>query len=791
MRDKGTGRLYLATALGLAVSTPVLAQENNNAVTAADIVVTARRVEERLQDVPISITVMDQQDLADRNITNTGDIATYTPSLSSNERFGLDSTTFAIRGFTQELRTTASVGVYFADVVAPRGNGSTPAGDGAGPGYVFDLQNIQVLKGPQGTLFGRNTTGGAVLLVPQRPTDEWEGYVEGSVGTLNMWRAQGVLNVPISENARARFGFDTQRRDGTLHNENPNGVQTLGNVDYIAGRASLVVDLTPALENYTIVTYAQSDTNGTVASMFACNPGVGLNLLGLCDAQLAGQRNGFYDFSSSQPDAQSFIEQWQIINTTTWDVNDDLRIRNIFSYADLNTILRSPIFGSDFELNGRRFWFTESDQMPGVPTTSQTSMVEELQLLGYAFDGRLNWQAGAYYEESLPDGVSGSQLERLSICAENPGIDPDDFLCTQNLTSGVTRNRGEIEFENRAIYAQGTYALTDALNLTAGARYTWDESAGWSSQITYSGFPGGGVFGPPTTEVCVDPSTQVLPDCRSEDTQRSEAPTWTLGLDYRLTEDAMLYGKYSRGYRQGAVNPFGAPGFRVHGPEEVDTYEVGAKTQFEGPISGVINVSGFYNELRNQQIQTGFSGTFGNTTGILNAGESRLWGVELESNLQLTEQLSLDLSYAYLNTELLSIETVPPPPGVVVVPSAVAGDPLPLTPENKLVATATYVLPMPQENGQFSIGVTYVYTDEQLAATASEFGVLPAYELVNLNLNWHNVLSSNLDASLFVTNLFDEEHTTYVMGLWTNLGAEFRQVGLPTMAGVRLRYSFE
>ncbi len=144
-----------------------------------EVVVTARRTEEAVQTVPISMTVFNQEMLSERNVTSAADLVNYTPSLNVDSRFGSDNASFSIRGFTQDLRTTPSVAVYFADVVAPRGGGSVTAGDGAGPGSFFDLQNVQVLKGPQGTLFGRNTTGGAIQIVPQEPTNQ-----PGSV-TLN------------------------------------------------------------------------------------------------------------------------------------------------------------------------------------------------------------------------------------------------------------------------------------------------------------------------------------------------------------------------------------------------------------------------------------------------------------------------------------------------------------------------------------------------------------------------------------------------------------------------------
>ena len=201
MRTKSIAHVVArGMALSLIPAMPAFAQiAQREEVSLAEVIVTARRVEERLQDVPISITVFNQAQLTNRNVVTASDLALYTPSLSVNDNFGSANTAFAIRGFVQDIGTQPSVGVYFADVVAPRGAANNmPIGDGAGPGNFFDLQNVQVLNGPQGTLFGRNTTGGAVLLVPQKPTDEFGGYVEGSVGNHDMQRIQGVLNVPLT-----------------------------------------------------------------------------------------------------------------------------------------------------------------------------------------------------------------------------------------------------------------------------------------------------------------------------------------------------------------------------------------------------------------------------------------------------------------------------------------------------------------------------------------------------------------------------------------------------------------
>ena len=239
----------------------------------SEVIVTARRVEERLQDVPISITVFNQQQLTSLNMVTTGDLAAYTPSLSVNNNFGNLNTAFSIRGFVQDIGTQPSVGVFFADVVAPRGaSNNIPIGDGAGPGYFFDLQNVQVLKGPQGTLFGRNTTGGEILIVPQKPTTKDEGYAEYSYGNYAMNRLTAVQNLALSDTVRLRIGVDRETRQGYETNDSGVAPARFGDINYTAARASLVVDITPDLENYTILSNMDSDTNGDLQKLVGCNP---------------------------------------------------------------------------------------------------------------------------------------------------------------------------------------------------------------------------------------------------------------------------------------------------------------------------------------------------------------------------------------------------------------------------------------------------------------------------------------------------------------------------------------
>jgi len=820
--------LWWTTMLGIGLTLPVMARAQSAAFE-EEVIVSARRKQESAQEVPISITVFDQASLDRNNVVSGADLARYAPSLAVNERFGPDQVSFAIRGFTQELRTSASVGFYFADVVAPRGGGSITAGDGAGPGAFFDLKNVQVLKGPQGTLFGRNTTGGAILLTPQEPTTALEGYLEGSAGDYGLQRVQGVLNVPISERVRARLGVDTMQRDGHLDNTSGTGPGELGDTDYIAARASLVVDVTEAVENYSILSYTDSSNKGVVSSLFACKPGPALFNMG-CPRQRAHQGDDIYAVESGMRNPANELEQWQIINTTAWDVNDDLTVKNILSYADLEQTMRTMIYGINYDYYGLgSFGFVDSDAPPGVPTNSQVSYVEELQFQGRALDGALGWQAGLYFEKSEPDGVSGTLSLNQVYCSSVDKSDPAASSCVDaprnylyqlfgfdivgaqfgpNGYGAISQQLGEIEYTNKAIYTEMSYDVSAQWKLTGGLRYTKDKADGTVRQaqawgaFPYQGAPA--VPGEPGSTSCYYSDATLAQDCKDSLGQSSDALTGLIDFDYFPIEDVLLYAKYSRGYRQGSVNIFGGEGLREFDPEHVDAYELGAKTSFGGPVRGTFNVAVFYNDLQDQQIQIGYVAPgIPPTTGIANAGSSKIRGVEVESGLMLLEDLVLNVSYTFLDTQLeeLAVVTVNNP-RVQLIPSSLPGEDLTFSPENRLVASLDYRLPLPAEVGDVSLGLTYSYTAKQLSTappyinpvsqrpSGSPYAWLPSYEIFNLSANWTGMFGSRFDSALFMSNAFDEEYTTYVPGLYNSVGFETRMVGVPRMWGARLRYNF-
>lgn len=257
----------------------------------------------------------------------------------------------------------------------------------------------------------------------------------------------------------------------------------------------------------------------------------------------------------------------------------------------------------------------------------------------------------------------------------------------------------------------------------------------------------------------------------------------------------MLYAKYTRGYRQGSVNIAGSTGLDTHGPETVDTYEIGLKSSFHGSVPATFNMALFYNDFQDEQIQFGYFNPAGvGTTGIVNAGSSTIWGSEIEGNIQLTDNLIVSASYAYLHTHVDKLAFPPVPPDTVLTGpnlTTVEGEPLPFAPENKLVLTATYLIPLAADIGSMRLSTTYVYTDEMQSVSeeVSVLGTMQDYSLVNLNFAWDRVFDSSVDLSVFVTNATDEEYVTYVIGVWP-YGVEGGAVGMPRMYGARIRYNF-
>jgi iron complex outermembrane receptor protein len=418
-------------------------------------------------------------------------------------------------------------------------------------------------------------------------------------------------------------------------------------------------------------------------------------------------------------------------------------------------------------------------QSPVFANCTSIATFQCQDVLGYALANELN--AGGL----LPPGVSFVPLASANVTI------------------------GETKFRDYAFYTQATYQLLQQLKVTAGVRYTDDKEDVSDIQKTYRFLPyplmGRLPDIPGVSPLCTDGGA--LPDCLISYSQSTHAPTWMIDFDYTPVQDLLLYVKYSRGYREGVINPTAPPPLNLVKAEKVDTYEMGEKFSFHGPISGIIDASVFYNNFSNQQIQLGFNTNVASTTpgnpfaAPENAGKSKIYGLELDSSLKLFPGFRLDLGYTYLHTriESASLPTLPATAPWIVNGNFHEGDELVLSPKHKASATGTYTLPLPDTIGSISVGATFTHTARMLSNYAdrenpvfAKFSYIQPTDLLNLNIGWSNILGKPVDLSLFATNVTAREYYTFAAGLGGNGGTGFEvaSVGQPRMFGARIKLRY-
>jgi iron complex outermembrane receptor protein len=590
-------------------------------------------------------------------------------------------------------------------------------------------------------------------------------------------------------------------------------------------RASLVVDVTDEIENYSIFSYSNSDENGDVQKLVGCNPNPSLtNLFGLvaCGQLKRYAGGGFYTVQNTLPSQNQTLKTFQGINTTTWNATDNVTVKNILSYAQLKDDLNTGLFGTDFDAHdflagvfpkGSAFNFSYAQPVGGGDTGNESTFTEELQAQGSAWDSRLIYQGGVYVELADPLGLAGETSPVLAgpctnvytrDCTNPLGA----ILGSSGLNGTVNYTAGRQRSKDVGVYSQATYSLTDQLKLTGGVRYTWDNETDQNDGITYN-LPYGSH---PLTPSCTNVGTSGLPDCSVSYKESSRAPTWLLDLDYKPTDKTLLYAKYARGYRGGGITPVLPSPFNTFHAERVDNFEVGIKQTFLGALNGLLDADGFYNKFSNQQLQVGFDPAPGHNVspaaGIINAGKSQIYGAEVDASVTPFPGFTADLDYTYLRTNIQAISTFTAPPDspYVLVTQANVGDRLVLSPTNKLTVSGTYTLPLDPSLGKVSLGASFAYTDPQLANYADAVAVispgvpnyavrslspLQARHILNLNFDWSSIAGSQFDLSVFATNVTNDKYYTFVAGLYSsNLGFETAELGEPAFYGARVRFHF-
>lgn len=752
-----------------APTAPAQAETASPITTVDDIIVTARRREERLQDVPLAVTAITPQAMERANITNVAALRTQAPALIVVPGAGANKSTptFAIRGQSQQELTILadpSVSLYIGDIVAPRSQG--------GNGGLFDLASVQVLKGPQGTLFGRNSTGGIIQLVPNAPTDEFGGSVGVTVGNLGTLNTEAVVNMPLSSKLAARLALVSNTDDGYFYD-----VSLGRNVNYTDNQAlrfSLKWDPTEAVTNSLVVDAYRSNEGGSGSYVRAINPNgvfnsaparTPRNYPTLQQMLAEQQARGTLSTASGTP-SFSKVKTLTIANSTVVTLNDAVSIKNIVGFRDVSS-----------------HSYEDTDGLP-IPLLEierifdQHQFSNEFQVLGHT--DNLNWIAGAYYfrEKGSDQGAS------VTGAADFGTVQPTSVFAYPSWANTWV----EAKNTSYAVFAQGTYAFPNlkGLSLTAGVRGNWDKRDATILSRTQSAcrFTADEDNNPATPE-----TRPTLANCELPLSVKYSEPTYNVSLDYKFGDSKLVYLAHRHGYRTGG---FGARATteaglrRTFEPEIVDDIEVGLKAdwRFDGGAFLRTNLALYHSEYKDIQRLLQDNTVIPITTVTANAQKARIKGGEFEFLFRPVMWFEMSGFWSFADAEFKKFID---PNGVDLSATAFSR-----TPKNTYSLSARLTPEIPDSLGsELSFGVSYFnsngFVDNDGAAPTQ---ITYAYDLVNLNAELRNVRGTKATIGLYVNNALNEKYDFAMLDVFSSLGFSARTPGDPRTYGVRLKYEF-
>ena len=621
-----------------------------------EITVTARKRSESLQNTPIAISVFDGDGLEARGIDNLMGVAKIAPNMSfqNNPSFGgaSNAASIYIRGVGQKefLPTTEpGVGLYVDGIYIARSIGAIL--------NLVDVEQVEILRGPQGTLFGRNTIGGAIIVTTIKPTDDFGGNLEATIGIDNMQRAKVHLNVPLMNNLLSKFSLASMKQDGYV--KRPDGTN-LGDDNTLTGRATFLWSPNNSVEALLSVEISRDRENGPPMTLLDINLGntidpdtppfavinnVGANQAAGGGAMPCATPNapinlavpGCYDLryrigdSKNAGTAPAFSEtdlKATSLNIS-WDINKNLTLKSITAWRDLDSKFardgdHSPLLISAYH-----------------DTLEQQQFTQEFQLLGSSFDNSLNWIIGLYFFDEEGDNVNTL-----------------DFVVSSFQSGGKFSNT------SKAIFSQATWDISDQWSLTAGLRYTSEDKSFLPDQFIITNyFAGSG--NPMLDAPFLQVGERILPFLE-KDIDISES-TAMVDLSYQWTNDLMTYISYSEGFKSGGftqrVFPPQIAGTTAAAgtadidlipdfdPEFADAYEMGFKyTGLEGRLR--LNGALFHTEYDDLQVQV-FTSVAPVTK---NAASAKITGWEMEATYIPAESWVIEASYGWVNARYDEID---------------------------------------------------------------------------------------------------------------------------------------
>ncbi|MGE3744771.1 MAG: TonB-dependent receptor [Sphingomonadaceae bacterium] len=820
--------LLSGTALVVMLAQPAHAQDagadaNTSVAQAepelADIIVTAQRREESLARVPVSVVAVGAETLRVRVINSEQDMGSLVPGLLVKNGQNSNQLSFSMRGQTLDpfSGTSPAVLTYINEAPYIPNNTATS---------FFDLGSIQVLKGPQGTLFGRNATGGAVLYSTPMPGNELGGYLTLRGAERNSFQAQGAIDLPLVPDKLAfRLAFDYTKGDGYIKNINTGN--TLGDKDSKSGRVTMVFSPTETFKNTILVQHSEvrgSEGTGNLYNYYTMG-GIGSQFInnGLTsvpnnngfaltstldtvynvlsgfirntDGDFIGDSNltpgpaigpgrfpggvaGYAAWSRANPykiwlefDLPHKARNTFVSNTTEIEASDTFRIKNIFSY--MKGFSRTPgnLAGGPFGAlwlynNPNNTTGLSGEGGPGGQTFKSENVSEELQIQGSLAEDRLEYTAGVFYTKTT----------RFEIIPVNVGSDLDP------VTAGPFGLPADIDYtynaknSSKAVYAQVSYKFTDQLTGVLGGRYTWEK-------VALAQAPGN-VFG----------DTTYIPQKRS-----LSAPAWTASLQYQINNYNMIYvsqrGSFRSGNFNGTVAPvIAAPNTNFFRNEYVKDLEVGYK--YNGRFAGAparFNIAAYGMIVKKGQHAV-YAVIQGNPAGFtLNVPEAKIKGVEVDGGISPTSWLDLSLNAAYTDAKYtknrVDMEPLTGQAGYFITFTS-----YPDTPKLSGSVAANVRLPVPEEIGEMYFRVD-AYKQTKTYFSSNEGSVTPGtslkgYTTINLRYSWNEIMNSGFSLGVYVRNVADKLHYVSGYAMGASGGYNTAYPGEPRTFGAELSVKF-
>tara|TARA_B110000285_G_C15139983_1_gene630071 strand:- start:1907 stop:4153 length:2247 start_codon:yes stop_codon:yes gene_type:complete len=710
-----------------------------------EVIVTAEKRAESIDKLAFAVSAYQPETLDKWGVLDAMGLQTLEPSLVIGKA-GANAYT-SIRGIGTELGNIgAETGVTWSS------DGVTQLRSIGAAGLFVDVERVEVLRGPQGTISGRNATGGAINVISNRPTDEVSGRAKISLGNYDRIATEGYLNGPIANGkVLARVAFLSDRATGWLDNQFRG--EDVESTDITFVRGSFLMDMSDSVEALLIMSALNDKSTAGYSTVEIGRARPDTQTI----AEAVGTIPADLDALTINADQETVgnKEQYGATLIVNWDISPSSSMTSTTGYSSVKVHATTDCDATELSVCS----FPSTPEFPHGIDWDVEQFSQEVAFTANLTD-RLDFLIGGLY-------LQEEALEPVQYVAELGGLPPGSILFT---ASG--------DLTSYAAYSQLRYSLSDKLRLAVGARYTKDSKDYGQDNLIFGG------------------ASSV------RDSSSWSGATPRIALDYAVSDDVTLYSNVAWGFKGGGFNTFGPV---VDGradqfdPEDVTSYEAGLKGRFLDD-SVRIAAAGFYMDYKDlQQVVTGLSGSFLPT--VVNAGQAEIKGIELEVTALPTENLRLGFNAAWIDatfTELASADNIypelgqedPTQPGLLV--RDLSGKKIPRVPETKLVMSAEYAKPLANGN-TLGFGANYTWRSEVYWTIFNNEGVDQAsYGLLNMQ----GYLESQDGAwrfSAFARNVLDERY--FVQGGQTPKGvipvpAATGKLGTPRTYGVSVSYLF-